>query len=641
MTPGTDEWTSFDPNDVRGRLPAEASDRQERALICAVRNPDATPYEIGHAAGVEHGEVVRALSGLAHGTLGTTDEGRAQAKERRGEARVAENYAELTDRQRAIVDWRARHDPEFEQSGAAVARAINQDDTYDVNLDETTVPSFENDDPYDDRLDGLVAERRDILLAQGDLDDDEQEQAAAAHRLDTRDYLDLAGYDLPEMNLDDLDTVGDGLPEDVLLDMAYENGQADDEDADPSCVVSEFENHLDDDAFDDEDVQVGTGYVGVVNGVVEWGVWITIAGDPDLPSDVSGVLPVESLKPHGMTPDAFDEGDEVRVVAAGRSNTDDGKVRHRFDVPIDPERLPDEDAGEGEGGSAFVRASDLKPAEDEARDETLENYWKQVALVRYLRTRLNRENVDKFEAHDSPLAREYHMAVARKHDLKESVHVEDCESLPVYRNRHETPAWDYRVETLRNGDEVFVPADYAVPEDADGERVAVLHEQVEAMQTEVERLAEQVDENAEALPTGDEARELNEAATEVQNTYDELDDLRSTVESINEFMLELYDAESDDLPDGPPATFDDVFDRLDALERTAPTREAVEGIADRVERLAERGTAQYDDARAQFVQATLDDYTNRETWGVRDVELDAEGRHGSTATLTVTFEDTS
>lgn len=372
----------FEPDAVRRRLPDEATPRQERALICAVRNPDASPFEIAQAAGVEHFEVVRVLSSLAHGILGTYTEGQSQTVDRRGDTRHAENYAELTDKQQAIVDFRTRHDPEFTLSGAEVARGINQVDRYDTVVDETTVPTFENHEVYGDQLDDLVAERRNILLAQGDLDDADgnaegsaEARAAAAHRLDTRDYLELAGYTLPESNLDALDRVGDGLPETSLLDEAHENGTG----VPPTDVVDTVAASevvaLDDTEADDEAVTVGTAYRGVVNGVVEWGVWVTLAGDPDDPGDVSGVVPVERLHEDDREPHDFDEGDEVIVVATGRSNTDDGKVRHRLAL--------------------------ASVVEDSERDETLEDYWQQIDLVRYLRDRMTREGVGKAEAASS------------------------------------------------------------------------------------------------------------------------------------------------------------------------------------------------------------------------------------------------
>ncbi|QPL12263.1 nucleic acid binding domain protein [Halorubrum phage Hardycor1] len=322
---------SYDPDAIRDRLPSGTTARQDRILICAIRNPDASPYEIAHAAAVESGEAVRALSNVANGLLGDREyAGTRQARERRGRQGRAENYAELTDKQRAIVDYRARHDPEFDLDGATVARAINASDDYDVTVDATTVPSFENGETYRDIVEELVDERRDLLVSQGEVGDGD-DAAEAAHRLETREYLTIAGYDLPDSNLDDLDRVGDGLDDSTLLDLAYENGEGGgpeptEYDAiDVSALPAA--DHVGDPTFDDENVRPEVVYAGLVNGVVEWGVWVTIGGDPNDPGDVSGVVPVERMS---GDPSDYEVGEAVEVLATGRSNTTDGKVRHRL-----------------------------------------------------------------------------------------------------------------------------------------------------------------------------------------------------------------------------------------------------------------------------------------------------------------------
>lgn len=559
------ETVSFEPEDVRSRLPDGPSDRQVRALICAVRNPDASPYEVAHAAGVEYSEVVRALSNLGHGVF--VEDGQspqAQSAERRGANRKAENYAELTDKQRAIVDYRARNDPEFELSGSEVARSINRADRYDLSLDVTAVPTFERE--YDETAELLVEERRNILLAQDRLGDgiyDDAERATAAHRLQTRDYLELAGIEAPDENLDSLDRVGEGLPDDILLDMAYESQTTEtvrDEQI-PECVdESAVEDYLGDDSFDDDDVEPGTAYHGVVNGISGWALWVTIGGDRTDPGDVSGPVPVERLEPFGLTPQDFDVGEDVTVVATGRSNTKDGKVRHRFAYVVS--EPADEPQSEGD---------------DDTPEDTGEGEKRDVGL---LKVRRDAESVE-----------------ADPEGVEETA--EWLESRP-------DGAGEELAEILREVDAV----------------TREQRERIEALERENERLREQVDENAEALPTPEKAQELNEAADAVQNADEWLSNAQSDMKALQNRVHELERG---------------LADVAESLQDEG-ARRRISTLAERVETLESGPDLGHE---AEFAQATIDDYLGRDSWGVRDVNLDGEGRHGSTATLTITFEDRS
>lgn len=524
---------TFDPAAIRRRLPSDTSDRQERALICAVRNPDASPYEIAQATGLHNGEVTRALTNLERGHFGQDPDSTRQARDRRATNRRARAYSELTDKQRAVVDYRALHDPGFNLPGAAVARGINASTRYDVSVDETFPARMENDS-YADRIDKLVAERGFELIATGELGDaetDESDRAQAAHRLETREYLEHAGLDLPAENLDSLDRVGDGLPDDIRLDMAHENGNGSSEtlrDAETPDAVPEsaVENYLGDNSFGDDEVRPGTAYRGVVNGISSWCVWVTIGGDRSDPDDVSGPVPVEALQAQDPDDDPanYDVGDMLAVVATGRSKVDDRKVRHRF-APVDV--LPD-DVGECADGD------ESGPAQAGAGDDD-----------------------------------------------------DGTESAQAATESDESGVPEPTQVTL-DGD---VPDESGVA----SERVAEAEDRLEALQAKVERLGEQVDENAEALPTGEQARALNEAAERVLDAESEIRTLIERVDAL----------ESDVQGDGGQDA--------DAGDDYGPAGE--------------------------FALSMLCDYLGRDSWIIRDVDHEGEGRTSRTATLTITFED--
>lgn len=330
---GTEDETSFEPDDVRRRLPSELTDKQERAMICAVRNPDASFGAIAEACGVNHSTVAYGLRSLARGILGR-GEHTGEWIERREGVRKAEAFGELSDKQRVVVDFLARH-PEFDPE-AHPSRELREavetwaDDAPDMH------------DTYPKRIAReyaeLVEDRREQLLAMGEDLNGEVEDPDVFDPDTPREFLDAAGItELPEANLDSLAEYGDTpvIGDEERLRKAFENATTDVQDAGVSRAVDEFEDHRGEtrDEFDDDDVELGTGYVGVVNGKVGWGVWVTIGGDPDDPADVSGVIPKENLADHGQAVDDYEVGDEVRVVAVGRSATSDSKVRHRFDLP--------------------------------------------------------------------------------------------------------------------------------------------------------------------------------------------------------------------------------------------------------------------------------------------------------------------
>lgn len=333
----------YEPDAIRSRLPSNLSDRQERALIAAMRNPDAPVSEVATATALEPKQVSHALDSLACGVLGASQNG--GWIEARNGSREAETFAELTEKQAAVVDSLARNpgieanldDMTNRELAASVEAHAESDEfpaihyTYPASVYET----------YTD----LVHERRQYLVESGELDLDESDEVVAVS-LDadvslsdtSRELLERHGYDLPESNLDSLDEQGEALDDDELLDIAFERasdlgdtqGDAGRRGTDESDDDVEVLDVLDDDLAP-WDIERGRVYRAVVNGVVEWGVWFTLSGDPNAPDDVSGVVPVERL-PDDEEPSDYEAGDEAVVRVTGESDTNDGKTRYRLEL---------------------------------------------------------------------------------------------------------------------------------------------------------------------------------------------------------------------------------------------------------------------------------------------------------------------
>lgn len=332
-----DAETSFEPKTIRSRLPSGLSPIQERALIAAARNPDATINQIAAKSGVERRRVLHALDSLACGVAGAASGHGSYIDRRGGEKRAAEAYSELTDKQQVVVDFLART-PAFdvdERSTRELYEAVKAhagDDMPDMHY---TYPVT-----VVDRYADLVPARRQELRVEGELDaadyavDVDVDVAVPSLNEPVRGLLERAGVPLPDSNLDDMSDID--IPDDLPEPPETDTTATVEVDLDEVDVTerTKLHNYVGDDAFDDDDVEVGGAYRGVVNGLVEWGVWVTIGGDPDSPGDVSGVMPVEKLRKVDRGVDDYAVGDHVKVVAAGRNKLADGKVRHRF-VPAE------------------------------------------------------------------------------------------------------------------------------------------------------------------------------------------------------------------------------------------------------------------------------------------------------------------
>ena len=229
----------FEPNAIRSRLPGGVDGKRQRIAICLIRNPDASLTRVAATNNVSTTTVFNTVKGLLHdGTHGGhSHSGTAQAHERREGQRAAETYEELTDKQRSVVDWFARHPGALESfkkkgkdtlTGERVATTISEDSRYDVTL-TTTYPYKIVRGEYA----ALIPERRRWLAAHGELEDEDEEvQTSSLRGQGTRDLLANAGWDLPESNLDSLPTASedeDVAPEDMSeqkrLDEAYRRGQ--------------------------------------------------------------------------------------------------------------------------------------------------------------------------------------------------------------------------------------------------------------------------------------------------------------------------------------------------------------------------------------------------------------------------------
>jgi hypothetical protein len=400
-----DDMTEYSEERIRAELPATTTERQTRTLVAAIRNPDVSISEIAEAHDIDHpSNITSTLKSLASGSLYMTqddlvDASRNATKER-GESRPAESFDELTDRQKAVVDFLARHPcvDWYEASSREIYEAIQE---YDEGYARDT-PDMSVSYPREvaKKYSHLIASRRNDLPSSEveDVDEDVDVGDFDTYEFtsdDTpRDVLERAGFDLPDENLDvdeaSDEDVSEQLSDEERLERAFRRSDREyyaqvevgvnDEDETGKLPVevvvdgervnheTRAENHIRDDTLDDEDVDVGEAYVGVVNGKSEWGVWFTIGGDPSSVDDVSGVASKELLAKVGKTLDDYEEGDREVLAVAGRSTGDDGRVRHRFiPVPTD-DALDGRETGENDEDEVDVDEG----VDDEGRGEASE-----------------------------------------------------------------------------------------------------------------------------------------------------------------------------------------------------------------------------------------------------------------------------
>jgi len=327
---GTDsEKNPWDPKALRSLVPNSLGSEGQRAAVCAIRNPDASAVQIAEKCGLASSYTVsNALRSLL---VGTVDQepgaGGKEMYELRDGARKAEQYAELTEKQAAVIDFAAEH-PEFmdERSYGEVSQAIHE--KAGVGVGETYVGRVLR------QYDEILHRRRAQAAAEGD---SEAALEDVTTDLTVREMLEAAGYDLPSENLDEMPEVEVDIPEggQATLEDAEqaeaEFEQASEvagEDAGSSTFLDDgwVEKHtprpgagnavrLPDDA-EDEDVKQNTPYWAYVNGVAQYGVFVSLT-NPAYGDDVSGLVKAERL--YG-TKDSLERGDPM-VVELDHRNT--------------------------------------------------------------------------------------------------------------------------------------------------------------------------------------------------------------------------------------------------------------------------------------------------------------------------------
>jgi hypothetical protein len=339
---------------IEAEIPDTATERQTEVLVAAIRNPDLKISELAEASDLDPNHVVEVLRSLATGVLQEQARAAHEASNLRDGHKEAENFSELTRKQKAVVDYLARH-PRIDWrtvSGADLNEGIRE---YEEG-EAADAPAMS--DSYVKRVAaqyaGLIERRRAWYREHNPAAISDEEVSVEANRPgkeDTpREYLGDR-FELPSENLD----VGEGedaveeLTEDERLDQAFK--KASQRLATVEVVEGELylngehqdthrvepRSHIGDDDFYDGDVRIGEVYEGVVNGFASWGVWWTVGGTPDTPDDVSGISPEDELNAAGYTTDNFEVGDTHTLVCFGRVTGQDGRTRHRF-VP-EPEAV--------------------------------------------------------------------------------------------------------------------------------------------------------------------------------------------------------------------------------------------------------------------------------------------------------------
>jgi len=606
--------TGYDVNDIRNRLPNSLSDEQERAMIAAIRNPDADVSEIATATAVEAISVRHALDSIACGVLGADEYSDEWVEDRDG-VREAETYAELTEKQQAVIDYLART-PGFawrDEASRTLAAGIENADkgaAASIGSVHYTYPK-----KVAEQYEGLIAERRHYLVENEtlDLDADVPDVDDSALRPGTydapRDLLERAGYDLPDSNLDDLETKGEALPDDERLDLAFKRGtEVRDAERDagghlgplscpecgaesvgtlacPECRALKIHdgavpvgNHLGErrPEFSPEDVRKGVIYRGIVNGVEPFGLFVTIGGHRNDTDDVSGLMhrntmPVDD---DGNDPTDYNVGETVHVVKTGTHTPDDGgETTPTFEWPTEDRVRPHLGAAEGED------ESDDERAETDREGETMS---KTTTTTTEATDDESRENGDLLGDPDelTELLREQNErldALERENErLREQVS-ENGEALPTPEQAQEL---NESAETVLDADERLGKVEHGVKD---------LRDDMAGLRHRVQRVeGAQSDTVAEALDLAD---------GEVENLADRVADIEDTLADMSEWSGSFLDPDAaDPESDDPPATVGDVIgaltdlrERVEQVETIEPTTTGESDLADALETLREYG----------------------------------------------------
>jgi len=303
-----DPW---DPAALRRLAPGTLGSEGTRALVCAIRNPDATTGQVAEKCGLTSSYTVENALRSAVQDADRDEVNHGQALERRGEARDAETYIELTDKQQAIIDFAAEN-PTFteDRTWADVAQAIQEQEGTVVN--ETYVGQVLRKYPE------ILHVQRALAASDGEA---EVELEAALSDMTMRQVLEAAGYDLPDENQDSMPeasvdsedaTLGDsreaGAEFQTGSEVAEQQEQEDEDEQDEGGTTFLDEGwvaaHSDvpgasqaqrlPDEAEDEDVKQNTPYWAYVNGTAPYGVFVSLT-NPAYGDDVSGLVADERL----------------------------------------------------------------------------------------------------------------------------------------------------------------------------------------------------------------------------------------------------------------------------------------------------------------------------------------------------------
>lgn len=366
---------------LRDLVPSSLGSEGSRAAVCAIRNPDANAVQIAEKCGLASSYTVgNALRSLL---VGTTDQqpgaGGAEMMELRGSAREAETYAELTEKQRAVIDFAAEH-PEFveDRTYGDVSQAIHEKEG--VAVGETYVGRVLRDYPE-------ILHRQRALAAEGGEADADLE--AVTTDLTVREMLEAAGYDLPDENLDsmpevEVDIEGDGrqatLGEAQQAEAEFQqasdveqqgdSGQAGEDVGSATWLSDEWLEQQDvpgagqanrlPDTAEDEDVKQNTPYWAYVNGTRGYGVFVSLTNPATPQDDVSGLVHDERL--YG-SPSEYERGQPLVVELEARNPQGLGFTDWRISHPDEAEQQ-----GDSEGEQAEAQAAEAEDEQQEQQD---------------------------------------------------------------------------------------------------------------------------------------------------------------------------------------------------------------------------------------------------------------------------------
>lgn len=397
-----DPW---EPAVLRDLVPDSLGSEGTSAVVCAIRNPDANAAQIARKCDLASSYTVgNALRSLLVGTAGEHEASGAEMIALRGSSRDAETYAELTEKQQAIIDFAAEH-PQFvaDHTYGDISQAIHEKEG--VAVAETYLGRIL------EKYAEILHRRRAHAAAEGEGEAGDSLEDVATD-LTVRETLAAAGFDLPDENLDTMPdagveieaedrqaTLGEAQQAEAEFQQASEVAQEQAEDeaeaeaeaeqdggqerpssgatwlsdewvAQQDVPGSEQAQRLPDEASD-EDVEPDTPYWAYVNGTPEYGVFVSLTNPvPVMPKDdVSGLI--YEMRLEGSA-DEYERGDPLVVELQSRNLKGlefvDWRVRHGNEQQEqDSQEQPDSGAEQDEAQAA--EAEDEQQEQPDSADE--------------------------------------------------------------------------------------------------------------------------------------------------------------------------------------------------------------------------------------------------------------------------------